>query len=64
MPYRKTHIQKQRISSWLEPVMFVKQIQTANICLNVERYCISVIFRAKVGPPWTKIILSMDHIFF
>ena len=26
---------------------YVKQIQTANICLNVERYCISVILRAK-----------------
>ena len=25
-------------SSWLELVTFVKQIQTANICLNVERY--------------------------
>ena len=24
-------------SSWLEPVTFVKQIQTANIYLNVER---------------------------
>ena len=33
-------------SSWLE------QIQTANICLNVERDCISVILWAKVGPPW------------
>ena len=42
-------------SSWLELVMFVKQIQTANICLNVERYCISVIVRAKDGPPLEKI---------
>ena len=24
------------------------------ICLNVERYCISVTFRAKVGPPLEK----------
>ena len=36
-------------SLWLEQVIFVKQIQTANICLIVERYCISVILRAKVG---------------
>jgi len=41
-------------SSWLELVMFVKQIQTANICLNVEKYCISVMLRAKVGPPLGK----------
>ena len=38
-------------SSWLELVTCVKQIQTSNISLNVERYCISVILRAKVGPP-------------
>ena len=37
-------------SSWLEPLTFVKQIQTANLCLNVERYCISVILKAKLGP--------------
>ena len=37
------------------PVTFVKQIETANICLNVERDCISVMLDppllAKVGPP-------------
>ena len=33
-----------------------KQIQTAKICLNVEKDCISIIVWAKVGPPgdsWT-----------
>jgi len=32
----------------------LKQIQTANICLNVERDCNSVIMSAKVGPPGEK----------
>ena len=37
------------MSSWLEPLTFAKQLQTANICLNVERCCISEILRATVG---------------
>ena len=38
------------------PVTFVKQIETANICLNVERDCISVILdpRQKLDPPGVK----------
>ena len=32
----------------------LKQIETANICLNVERDYISRPLPAKVGPPWRK----------
>ena len=32
-----------------------KQIQTAKICLNVEKDCISIIVWAKVGPPWRQL---------
>ena len=43
-------------------ISLLKQIETANICLNAERNCISVILDhplAKVGPPWRKILDSL-----